>query len=398
MNSFYKGKNVVLGVSGGIAAYKSADLVSRLVKLGINVNVIMTKNAAEFVAPLTFQSLSNNPVATNTFEKVISWDIEHIALAKKADVFAIVPASANVIGKIASGIADDMLTTTFMASTAPKLIAPAMNTNMFENPIVQENIGKLEKLGYHIVYPESGRLACGDIGAGKLANVEDILEAILSSLTEKILSGKKVLISAGPTREKIDPVRYISNFSSGKMGYSLAKAAHALGAQVVLVSGPTSLRTPYGIVRVDVESTQEMYDAIMSIQQDFDIIIKSAAVLDYKPIAVASQKIKKTDSPYVIELERTQDILYSLGKVRKDNILVGFAAETNDVDAYAKGKLENKNCDMIVANDVSNKEIGFNSQENEVALITKNSISRLPQMDKEELAFEILKEISRFSR
>jgi phosphopantothenoylcysteine decarboxylase/phosphopantothenate--cysteine ligase len=390
----FNGKNVVLGVTGGIAAYKSADLVSRLVKLGINVHIIMTKNSQNFITPLTFQSLSSNPVAIDTFSNVTNWDIEHISLAKRADVFAVVPASANFIGKFANGIADDMLSTTILATKAPILIAPAMNTNMYLNPAVSENLDRISKRGVIIVNPQSGRLACGDEGIGKLADIEDIYEAILALLiTEKPLKGLNVLVSAGPTLEKLDPVRYITNFSSGKMGYSIAKAAYRLGANVVLISGPTDLRVPYGINIVNVKTTEEMLNGVLKYFNDSQIVIKSAAVLDYKPKFTYDKKMKKSNDDMNIELEKTVDILKTIGQIKKNQYLVGFAAETNDVLNYGKGKLKDKNCDMIVANDVSNPSIGFNSDYNEVTIITEKDHKNIGPRSKDDIAHELLMEI-----
>ena len=388
-----KGKNVVLGVTGGIAAYKAVDVVSQLVKRGANVNVIMTKNATNFVSPLTFQSLSHNKVVDNMFSEVQYWDIEHISLAQKADVFAIVPATANVIGKIANGIADDMLTTTIMATKSTVLIAPAMNTNMYLNSIYQENENKLKEVGYEFINPASGVLACGDIGSGKLADTKDIADTIEKVLlrTNK-LKNKRVLVTAGPTVEKIDPVRYITNRSTGKMGYAIAKAADYLGATVELVSGPTNIEKPSVSEFISVESADEMYREVMK-RKDADVIIMTAAVSDYKPKESFDQKFKKTNGPLKIELTRNQDILKSLGETKSNQILVGFAAETENIEKYAKKKLKEKNLDFIVANDVSKKSSGFGSDMNEVIIFDKDRQIQLEMMSKDDVAKEILNKI-----
>jgi len=391
----YKNKKIVIGVTGGIAIYKTLDVISRLRKLDFEIDVIMTKHAQKFITPLTFQSMINRPVIKDMFDESTQWDIEHIALAKKADLFCIIPASANIIGKIANGIADDMLSTTIMATEAPILIAPAMNSKMYENIIVQENMYKLKSLGMNFVDPGNGRLACGDEGIGKLASVDEIVDAILKIIEKKnLLNGKNILITAGPTVEKIDPVRFISNNSSGKMGYSLAKAAQYYGANVKLVSGPVKLDHPYGVVVYGVETSEEMYNKVMEHFEWADIIIKAAAVLDYKPKHFVNEKIKKTDSGLNIEFERTTDILYELGKIKGNKFLIGFAAETSNVIENAVEKLKRKNADLIVANDVSNKEIGFKSDENEVYLIFKDKKYRkIEKMKKDEIASEILKTI-----
>lgn len=389
-------KTVVLGVSGGIAVYKACDVVSRLKKLGANVHVIMTKSATEFVAPLTFQSLSQNYVVNDMFEEPKTWDVEHISLAKKADVFLIAPATANVIGKIANGISDDMLTTTVMATKGKVLIAPAMNTNMYENPILQRNISTLQELGYKFVEPESGRLACGDTGKGKLASPETIVEEVVKLLTlEQDLKGKKIIITAGPTVEKIDPVRYITNRSTGKMGYSIAKQATDRGAEVTLVSGPTNLVPPQNLKQfIKVESAQEMYEAVLNNIDENQVIIKSAAVADYKPKNYVNQKIKKNDDDLVIKLDRNKDIALEIGKIKKDKILVGFAAETNDLIENAKGKVKKKNLDFIVANDLTKEGAGFGVDTNIVKIIDKEgNITEYPKMKKEEVANVILDKV-----
>lgn len=396
----YKNKNVVFGVTGGIAVYKAADIVSRLKKLCINVHVIMTKSAQEFVQPLTFQSLSQNYVVTDMFAEPKTWDVEHISLAQKADLFLIAPATANVIGKIANGIADDMLTTTVMATKAPVLIAPAMNTNMYENPIVQENIQRLEALGYIFIEPASGRLACGDYGKGKLADPETIVEEVLKMLnSSKDLAGLKFVVTAGPTRESIDPVRYITNHSSGKMGYAIAERAAKRGAEVVLISGPTHLPTPPGVQRIDVISTNDMYEAAMNHLEWADVFIKSAAVADYRPKSVAANKIKKGEGDLTIEFTRNPDILKELGKRKRDGqILVGFAAETQELITNAKNKVETKNLDFIVANDLTKEGAGFQSDTNIVTIIDKyGNMEHYDLMPKKELADTILNKIKSLS-
>ena len=392
-----KDKTVVIGVSGGIAAYKACDVVSRLKKLNANVHVIMTKGATEFVTPLTFQSLSQNYVVSDMFEEPKTWDVEHISLAKKADVFLIAPATANVIGKIANGICDDMLTTTVMATTGKVLIAPAMNTNMYKNPILQRNISTLKELGYNFVNPESGRLACGDVGEGKLASPETIVEAVVDLLSneKKDLEGKKILITAGPTVESIDPVRYLTNRSTGKMGYAIAKIAASRGADVTLVSGPTNIEPPSNIKKlVKVQSAKDMYNAIIDNFDENQVIIKSAAVADYKPKNYCNKKIKKSNDDLVIELDRNKDIAYEIGKIKKDKILVGFAAETNDLIENAKRKVEKKNLDFIVANDLTEEGAGFGTDTNIVKIIDREgNISKYPQMKKDEVAGVILDKV-----
>lgn len=392
-----KNKTVVIGVSGGIAVYKACDIVSRLKKLNANVHVIMTNNATEFVTPLTFQSLSQNYVVNDMFEEPKTWDVEHISLAKKADVFLIAPATANVIGKIANGICDDMLTTTVMATTGKVLIAPAMNTNMYRNPILQRNITILKELGYNFVNPESGRLACGDVGEGKLAQPEVIVNEVVNLLIdkEKDLQGQKIMITAGPTVESIDPVRYLTNRSTGKMGYAIAKQAANRGAEVTLVSGPTNIAPPSNIKKlIKIESAKDMYNAIIENFDDNQVIIKSAAVADYKPKTYSDKKIKKNDDDLVIKLDRNKDIAYELGKIKKDKILVGFAAETNDIIENAKGKIQKKNFDFIVANDLTEEGAGFGTDTNIVKIIDKEgNINKYPQMKKDEVANVILDKV-----
>ncbi|CEH35447.1 Coenzyme A biosynthesis bifunctional protein CoaBC [bioreactor metagenome] len=392
-----KDKTVVIGVSGGIAVYKCLDVISRLRKLGVNVNVIMTKSATEFVAPLSFQSLSQNYVVCDMFEDPKTWDVEHISLAKKADVFLIAPATANVIGKIANGIADDMLTTTVMATKGKVLIAPAMNTNMYENPIVQRNISILKELGYNFVEPESGRLACGDTGKGKLATPETIVNEVVNLLTQnQDLKGNNIIVTAGPTMESIDPMRFISNRSTGKMGYSIAAQAIKRGAEVTLISGPTNLTPPQNLKKlIRIESAEDMYNAVLNNMDENQVIIKSAAVADYKPKNYSDKKIKKTDDDLSIELDRNKDIAYEIGKIKKDKILVGFAAETNDLTENAKGKVQKKNLDFIVANDLTKEGAGFGVDTNIVKIIDKEGhITEYPKMTKDEVANVILDKVN----
>lgn len=385
-------RTVVLGVTGGIAAYKALDIVSRLRKKDINVHVIMTKSAAEFVTPLSFQSLSQNYVVEDMFAEPKSWDIEHISLASKTDIFAIAPASANIIGKIANGIADDMLSTTVMATKAPVLLAPAMNTNMYDNPIVQKNIEFLKSMGYFFIEPDEGRLACGVTGKGKLAEPEKIVDVIDMLLhNNKDLAGKRVLVTAGPTREDIDPVRFITNRSSGKMGYAIARAARNRGADVTLISGPVGLTPPEKVRYVGVYSADDMYREVVNHFENADIVIKSAAVADYRPKNKSDIKIKKSDDDMEIPLTRNKDILKELGKMKKNQILVGFAAETNDLIQNAQRKVLKKNLDAIVANDVTMEKSGFNTDTNTVKIIDKSgNILELPNMSKDEVAHNIL--------
>ncbi len=391
-----KNKTVVIGVSGGIAVYKTLDVISRLRKLGVNVNVIMTKSATEFVTPLSFQSLSQNYVVCDMFEDPKTWDVEHISLAKRADVFLIAPATANIIGKIANGISDDMLTTTVMATKAKVLIAPAMNTNMYENPILQRNITTLKELGYNFVEPESGRLACGDTGKGKLASPETIVDEVVKLLLkDQDLKGKSIIVTAGPTVESIDPMRYITNRSTGKMGYSIAKEAVERGADVTLITGPTKLTPPQNLKKlVQIESAKEMYEAVLENLDENDVIIKSAAVADYKPKHYSNKKIKKSEDDLFIELDRNKDISLEIGKIKDDKILVGFAAETNDLIENANLKIKKKNLDFIVANDLTKEGAGFGVDTNIVKIIDKEgNITDYPKMKKEEVANVILDKI-----
>jgi phosphopantothenoylcysteine decarboxylase/phosphopantothenate--cysteine ligase len=386
-----KGKTVVLGVTGGIAAYKAVELLRLLTKAGANVHVIMTKGAMEFVTPLTFQTLSMNPVSTSLFNLLSEREIGHITLADRADLIIIAPATANIVGKLANGIADDMLTTTVMASKAPLLIAPAMNVNMYQNPAYKENEAKLKGCGVLFVEPARGLLACGWEGEGKLQEPRVIFEEALTALAPKDLAGEKVLVTAGPTREEIDPVRFISNYSSGKMGYAIARAARRRGAEVTLVSGPTSLDEPYGVAVAQVVSACEMREAVVAKALGSTIIIKAAAVADYRPALRADVKIKKTKAPKTLELIRNSDILEELGKSKGERLLVGFAAETSDLLQNAGKKLAVKNLDMVVANDVSQAGAGFDVDTNIVKLLFKGGrVEELPIMGKEALAEIIL--------
>lgn len=392
-----KEKCVVMGVTGGIAVYKALDIISALRKKNVDVRVIMTKHAMEFVNPITFQAISQNIVTTDMFEEPKAWEIQHISLAKRADVFLVAPATANIIGKVANGIADDMLSTTIMATKAKVIFAPAMNTNMYENPIVQENIKKLKNLGYEFIEPSSGRLACGDEGKGKLAPVQNIVDITMSNLYDKKdLVGKKVLVTAGPTRAEIDPVRFISNHSTGKMGYAIAEEARNRGADVTLISGPTNEEPPIGVNIIKVTTNSEMRDKVLSLYDNSDIVIKSAAVADYKPKEYSNQKIKKGEGSLVIELVRDNDILKELGDKKKNQILVGFAAESQNVVENAKKKIEKKNLDYIVANDITSKDTGFASSDNKVIIITKEGEEfALEKMSKRKVArnlFDIILE------
>ena len=390
--------NVLLGVTGGIAAYKAADIVSRLIKQDVNVDVIMTKYAQEFITPMTFQSLSGNKTVTDMFDTSFRPDIEHISLAKKADVILIAPATANIIAKIAHGIADDMLTTVVLASKAKLIIAPAMNTVMYEAEVTQNNIKTLKERGVIVIDPVEGLLACNDLGRGKMEEPENIVEAVLYHLTcSRDLEGKKVLITAGPTRESIDPVRFITNRSTGKMGYEMAREAKRRGADVTLVSGRVNLKAPYGVNLINIESAQDMYEEVMKRAGESDIIIKSAAVADYTPQNKSNIKIKKQSGDMKIELERTHDILFEVGQAKTDQqILVGFAAETNDVIENAKSKMQRKNLDFIIANDVKKEGAGFGTDTNIVTIIPRQGeIEPLPVMKKSEVARAVFDRISK---
>lgn len=390
-------KNVLLGVTGGIAAYKAAEILSRLKKEGINVDVIMTKHAQEFIAPLTFQSLSGNKTVVDMFDNNFIPDIEHISLAKKADIILIAPATANIIAKLVYGLADDMLSTVALASKAKLVIAPAMNTVMYEAEVTQKNIASLKERGAIFIEPVEGLLACNDVGRGKMEDPEKIVEAVVAHLyQEEDLKGKKVLVTAGPTRESIDPVRFLSNRSTGKMGYEVAREAFRRGAEVTLVSGKVNLRPPYGVTIIDVESAQEMYEAVMDRAEASDIIIKSAAVADYRPKNQSDRKIKKKEGDMAIELDRTHDILQELGKKKKEGqVLVGFAAETDDLIQNAQSKMERKNLDLIIANDIKKEGAGFANDTNIVTIIDqKGRQESLPMMKKSEVAKSIFDRIS----
>ncbi len=362
-------KCVVLGITGSIAAYKACDIISRLKKVGVDVRVILTKAGAEFITPLALESLAHTPVVTDMFSREAPWEIEHVALAKRADVFLIAPASANFLGKAASGIADDMLTTTILATKAPILIAPAMNTNMYLHPQVQSNIQTLKARGCQFVEPANGLLACGDEGVGRLAEVDSIIAAVLQTLQiKRDLIGKRILVSAGPTQERIDPVRYITNRSSGRMGYALAEAAAERGAVVTLISGPANLQTPSGVTRIDIQSSEDMYNELTARFADCDAVLMAAAPADFTPESVATQKIKKDGESLSLSLKPTKDILASLGKAKKGQRLLGFAAETQDLEKNALAKLKKKNLDMIAANDVTAKNAGFGVETNAVTV------------------------------
>ena len=389
------GKTIVLGVTGSIAAYKIAGLASMLVKQHADVHVIMTKNACNFINPITFETLTKHKCLVDTFDRNFEFSVKHVSLAQAADVFLIAPASANVIGKIANGICDDMLTTTVCATRKPVLISPAMNTGMFENPIVQDNLKKLARFGYHIIQPAVGRLACGDVGAGKMPSEEELLNNILLAIAkEKDLKGKRILISAGPTQEAIDPVRYITNHSSGKMGYALAKMAKLRGADVTLVSGPVSITAFPGIEVVDVTSAADMYDAITTRSSQADIVVMCSAVADYTPTLYSEQKVKKSDGDMSIALSRTKDILKNLGENKREGqIVVGFSMETENLIENSQAKLLKKNVDMICANSISTDKTGFGVDTNKVTLIFKNCVEELPLCSKEETADMILDQI-----
>jgi len=390
-------KTILLGVTGGIAAYKAVEVVSRLVKLGATVNVIMTRNATMLVQPLTFRYISRNPVAVDTFDEPESWEPQHISLADTADLFVIAPATANIIGKLTHGIADDMLSTTALAVQCPVLIAPAMNCRMYDNPILQENISILQKRGFEFIEPEYGLLACGYEGKGRLADPEKIVERIQQILNvSRDLEGRTVLVTAGPTREALDPVRFISNRSSGKMGYAIAEAASRRGADVTLISGPTTLTPPENVKLVNVESAIQMRDEVISCASQSQIIIMSAAVSDYRPKDFSTQKIKRGENIITIVLEENPDILAELGRDKRDGqILVGFSMETENLIENSRKKLEKKNADFIVANDVSKEGAGFGTDTNMVTLISSSGqIKELPLMSKYDVANAILDEIT----
>ena len=390
-----KNKTILLGVTGGIAAYKSASLASMLVKSGAEVRVIMTEHAKNFINPITFETLTGHKCITDTFDRNFEFKVEHIALAQKADAIIVAPATANVIAKLAHGLADDMLTTTILASAAPKLIAPAMNTGMYENPITQDNLKKLKLYGMEIIEPATGYLACGDTGAGKMPEPDILYAHILRSCAcPKDMTGIRVLVTAGPTQEAVDPVRYLTNHSSGKMGYSIARACMLRGADVTLVSGKTYLTPPICVDTVPVVSAKDMYEAVTSRMEKADIIIKAAAVADYRPAHVASEKVKKRDDQMQIELERTDDILQYLGAhKRPGQFLCGFSMETENMLENSRRKLEKKHLDMIVANNLKVQGAGFETDTNLVTIITPDSCTQLELMNKEAVAFCILDEI-----
>ena len=390
-----KGKTVLLGITGSIAAYKIAYLASALHKLHADVHVLMTENATNFINPITFETLTGNKCLVDTFDRNFQFQVEHVSIAKKADVVMIAPASANVIGKLANGLADDMLTTTVMACRCQKILAPAMNTAMYENPVVQDNIRKLKNYGYEVITPASGYLACGDTGAGKMPEPETLLEYILKEAAfRKDLAGKKLLVTAGPTQEAIDPVRCLTNHSSGKMGYAIAKMAMLRGAEVTLVSGPTAIEPPLFVKVVPVTSARDMFEAVTGLSDEQDIIIKAAAVADYRPKQVSEDKVKKKDDQASIELERTDDILKYLGQHKKQGqFLCGFSMETRDMIRNSRAKLEKKNLDMVAANNLKVEGAGFQGDTNVLTLITQDEEVSLPLMSKEDAALKILDKI-----
>ena len=390
-----KGKTVLLGITGSIAAYKIAYLASALHKLHADVHVLMTENATNFINPITFETLTGNKCLVDTFDRNFQFQVEHVSIAKKADVVMIAPASANVIGKLANGLADDMLTTTVMACRCQKILAPAMNTAMYENPVVQDNIRRLQTYGYEVITPASGYLACGDTGAGKMPEPETLLEYILREAAfQKDLAGKKLLVTAGPTQEAIDPVRCLTNHSSGKMGYAIAKMAMLRGAEVTLVSGPTAIEPPLFVKVVPVTSARDMFEAVTGLSDEQDIIIKAAAVADYRPKQVSEDKIKKKDDQAFIELERTDDILKYLGQHKKQGqFLCGFSMETRDMLRNSRAKLEKKHLDMVAANNLKVEGAGFQGDTNVLTLITQDEEVSLPLMSKEDAALKILDKI-----
>lgn len=396
-----KDKTILLGVTGGIAAYKSASLASRLVKAGAEVRVIMTEHATNFINPITFETLTGHKCITDTFDRNFEFQVEHVSLAKKADVIMVAPATANVIAKLAHGLADDMLTTTILASHAPKLIAPAMNTGMYENPVTQDNLALLKKYGMEVIEPAAGHLACGDEGKGKMPEPEILYEHILRSCAcKQDMKGLKVLVTAGPTQEAVDPVRFLTNHSSGRMGYSIAKACMLRGADVTLVTGRTALTPPLFVDVVPVVSAKDMYDAVISRSDEMDIIIKAAAVADYRPVHVAEEKVKKSDGSFSLELERTDDILKYLGEHKKPGqFLCGFSMETENMLENSRKKLEKKHLDMIAANNLKVPGAGFETTTNIITIITPDSVKELELMSKDDAAFRLLDEIlSRRSR
>lgn len=395
----FKGKNIILGVTSSIAAYKSANVASALVKKGCNVNVLMTENATNFINPLTFEELTKHKCIIDTFDRNVQYNVAHISLAVSADAFIIAPASANVIGKIANGIADDMLTTTVMACKCPVIISPAMNTNMYENPIVQDNLAKLERFGYIIVPPAEGRLACGTIGKGKMPDEQVLLDYLERALSDKQdFKGKRVLVTAGPTQESIDPVRYITNHSSGKMGYAVARQAMLRGAEVTLVSGKVNLPPVPFVKMIYITTAEDMYNAVTAEFENTDIVIKAAAVADFRPKRIADDKLKKADGMDSIELEPTKDILKELGKNKKNRFICGFSMETKNMTENSRKKLENKNLDMIVCNNLKVEGAGFQGDTNVVTVIDKTNITELCIMSKTEVADKILDRIAEINK
>ena len=390
-----KDKTILLGVTGGIAAYKSASLASRLVKAGAEVRVIMTEHATNFINPITFETLTGHKCITDTFDRNFEFQVEHVSLAKKADVIMVAPATANIIAKLAHGLADDMLTTTILASHAPKLVAPAMNTGMYENPVTQDNLALLKKYGMEVIEPAAGHLACGDEGKGKMPEPEILYEHILRSCAcKQDMKGLKVLVTAGPTQEAVDPVRFLTNHSSGRMGYSIAKACMLRGADVTLVTGRTALTPPLFVDVVPVVSAKDMYDAVISRSNEMDIIIKAAAVADYRPVHVAEEKVKKSDGSFSLELERTDDILKYLGEHKKSGqFLCGFSMETENMLENSRKKLEKKHLDMIAANNLKVPGAGFETTTNIITIITPDSVKELELMSKDDAAFRLLDEI-----
>ena len=388
------GKHIVLGVTGSIAAYKIASLASMLMKQHADVTVIMTKNATNFINPITFESLTGNKCLVDTFDRNFEFQVEHVSLARQTDVFLTAPASANVIAKAAHGIADDMLTSTLLACTCPKIVAPAMNTRMYQNPVVQDNLEILKRYGMEVIDPANGYLACGDTGAGKMPDPEVLYEYIIKALTPKDMAGRKVLVTAGPTQEKLDPVRYISNHSTGKMGYAIARQAMLRGAEVTLVSGKVNLQPPMGVRMVPVVSAADMAQAVKADAQEQDIIIKAAAVADYRPAVTADEKLKKKDDEMNLVLERTEDILSWLGAHRRaGQNLCGFSMETEHLLENSRVKLEKKKIDMIVANNLKQEGAGFGTDTNVVTLITKEKTEEFPMLSKEEVADRLLDRI-----
>lgn len=394
------GRDIVLGVSGGIAVYKAVDVARRLRKLGATVHVIMTENACKFVAPLTFESLSGHPVVVDMFKSPERWEVEHIALAKRAELFVIAPATANILAKMANGIGDDMLSTTVMATRAPILVAPAMNSGMWDNPATQRNMDCLRGQGVHVIGPETGMLANGDSGTGRMSEPEDIVEAIGALLQKgRDLTGKRVLVTAGPTRERLDPVRFLSNFSSGKMGYAIAERAAARGAQVTLISGPVSLSTPPGVTRVDIESTLDLYNAMLERADVQDAIVQAAAPADYRPAVFAEQKMKKTNQALTVTLEETPDVAAMVGSRKQPHqVLVAFAAETQNLIVNAREKLHRKNADLLVANDVTQPGAGFEGDTNIVTFIDASGTESLPLMPKRAVADALLDRVAALLR